>query len=87
VKATAKSKPGDLPALQTGQVWLMKGSHLQIGTVGKRLVHYKYFRGDAKRSTGSLSPIAVIEKFLKTNKAVLATEPFNAARSRPRPPA
>jgi hypothetical protein len=49
----------------------MEGSHVAIGVVGKRLVHYKHFKGDAKRTSNSLSAIAALEKFLKANKATL----------------
>ena len=60
-----------LQSLEAGQVWQMDGSHLKIGLVGKRLVHYKHFKGDARRSPNSLSSIATLQKFLKVNKAVL----------------
>ena len=44
---------------------------MRIGLVGKTLVHYKHFKGEVKRSPISLSGKAVLEKFLKANKAIL----------------
>jgi len=60
-----------LPPFQTGQIWRMVDSNLQIGLVGKTLVHYKHFKGETKRAPTSLSSKDVLEKFLVTNKAVL----------------
>ena len=57
--------------LETGQVWRMKGSHLDIDLVGKYLVHYKLIKHKAKRTPRSLSNIKEVEKYLKDNKAVL----------------
>ena len=60
-----------LKLLETGQVWRMKGSHLDIDLVGKYLVHYKLVKHQAKRTPMSLSNIKEVEKYLKHNKAVL----------------
>ena len=60
-----------LKPLQTGQVWQMEDANLHIGVVGKRLVHYKLFRGQTMRAPISLSGIGVLEKYLKQSKAVL----------------
>ncbi len=57
--------------LQTGQVWRMGDSNLHVELVGKRLVHYKLVKVNAKRTPTSLSVIGVVEKYLKENKAVL----------------
>jgi hypothetical protein len=57
--------------LETGQVWRMEGSRLLIELVGKHLVHYKLIKNDAKRTPLSLSNKKSVEKYLKTNKAVL----------------
>ena len=57
--------------LETGQVWRMDDSRLQIELVGKRLVHYKLIKGEAKRTPLSLSNKKNVEKYLKDNKAVL----------------
>ena len=57
--------------LQTGQIWQMADSQVKIGTVGKRLVHYKYYKGDTKRPPSSLANLVVLEKFLRANNATL----------------
>ena len=58
--------------LQSGQIWKVDNdSNLHIEIVGKRLVHYKLFRGQTKRAPISLSAKEVLEKYLKKNKAVL----------------
>ena len=60
-----------LAELAAGQVWRMDDSDLEVGLVGKHLVHYKLIRGNAKRTATSLSGRKAVEKFLKENKAVL----------------
>ena len=51
----------------------MKDANLHVEGVGKRLVHYKLFKGDAKRAPISLSGKEAVEKYLETNKAVLVS--------------
>jgi hypothetical protein len=58
--------------LASGQVWRMAGANLQVGMVGKLLVHYTLGKPDAIRTANSCSGIKTIEKYLKANKAVLA---------------
>jgi hypothetical protein len=65
-----KSRTAPKP-LQTGQVWKMENANLHIEVVGKRLVHYRLFKGDAKRAPTSLSGIDAVEKYLVKNRAVL----------------
>ncbi len=60
-----------LKLLETGQVWRMKGSHLDIDGVGKYLVHYKLIKQETKRTPMSLSSIKNVVKYLEDNKAVL----------------
>jgi hypothetical protein len=60
-----------LKLLETGQVWRMEDSHLDIDLVGKYLVHYKLIKQEVKRTPMSLSSIKDVEKYLKDNKAVL----------------
>ena len=60
-----------LKLLETGQVWRMKDSHLDIDLVGKYLVHYKLIKHEAKRTPMSLSSIKAVAKYLKDNKAIL----------------
>ena len=75
-----------LKPLQSGQIWQMEDSNLHIELVGKRLVHYKLFRGNTKRTAISLSGIGAVEEYLKENKAILvqAYSPF--ASNRPQLP-
>ena len=49
----------------------MQDADLHVEEVGKRLVHYKLFKNEAKRARTSLSGIDVVEKYLQKNKAVL----------------
>jgi hypothetical protein len=49
----------------------MAQGNLQVGMVGKLLVHYKLGKQDAVRVANSCNAIKTIEKYLKTNKAVL----------------
>ena len=60
-----------LQPLEAGQVWRMAESNLQVGMIGKLLVHYKLGKPDAVRIPNSCSGIATVEKYLKKNKAVL----------------
>jgi hypothetical protein len=60
-----------LQPLETGQIWRMAESNLQVGLVGKLLVHYKLARHNAVRIPNSVGGKTTIEKFLKKNKAVL----------------
>jgi len=50
----------------------MTGANLQVGMVGKLLVHYKLGKPGAVRVSNSCNGIKTIEKYLKANKAVLA---------------
>jgi hypothetical protein len=58
--------------LEQGQRWELNDSNIQIGIVGKRLVHYKHFKGQVKRASLSIASIPVLENYLAQNKAVLA---------------
>ena len=57
--------------LAAGQLWRMADGDLQVGMVGKLLVHYKLGKHNAVRVPNSCNCIKTIEKFLKTKKAVL----------------
>ena len=70
-----KNKPAHRPAQQplaAGQVWRMTEANLQVGMVGKLLVHYKLGKPNAIRVPNSCNGIKTIEKYLKEHKAVLA---------------
>ena len=66
-----KNRISQLP-LERGQVWQMKDANLHVEVVGKMLVHYKLFKGNAKRAPTSLSGKEVVERYLERNNAVLA---------------
>jgi hypothetical protein len=68
VKPTPRTR---LQPLATGQVWRMAELNLQVGLVGKLLVHYKLAAPNAVRIANSVSGRATVEKYLKKNKAVL----------------
>jgi hypothetical protein len=57
--------------LEAGQLWQMAEANLQVGMVGKLLVHYKLGKPGAIRVANSCNGIKTIEKYLKANKAVL----------------
>jgi hypothetical protein len=57
--------------LEAGQLWRMADANLQVGMVGKLLVHYKLGKPSAIRVANSCNGIKTIEKYLKANKAVL----------------
>lgn len=71
MKKTKPARRSRLLPLETGQVWRMADMNLQIGLVGKLLVHYKLAKPDAVRIPNSVSGKAAVETFLKKNKAVL----------------
>jgi len=71
LKTLKQKSRTSLPPFATGQVWQLENSRLQIGTIGKTLVHYKHFRGTTVRSPVSLTGKATLEKFLIENDAVL----------------
>ena len=56
---------------ETGQIWQMDDANLEIGLVGKRLVHYKHYKAKAKRPPTQLSGKAALERFLQSQRAVL----------------
>jgi hypothetical protein len=64
--------------LATGQVWRMAGLNLQVGLVGKLLVHYKLAAPNAVRVSNSVGGRAAVEKYLKINKAVLVKQDKSA---------
>ena len=60
-----------LQPLEDGQLWRMPEFNLQVGLVGKVLVHYKLAKPKAVRVANSVSSKVNVEKYLKKNKAVL----------------
>ncbi len=59
--------------------------NLQVGMVGKLLVHYKLAKPNAVRIPNLVGSISTVEKYLKKNKAVLEApqvKPEKAAKSK-----
>jgi len=65
----------DLPPFQSGQIWQLFDSNVEIGLVGKRLVHFKHYKIPEKRPRTQLSGIGVLEKFLRKHGATLLAVP------------
>lgn len=59
------------PLIEAGQVWQMNETTCRIGQVGKRLVHYKMFKGKPTHVAPILTDKDVLTKHLKAKKAVL----------------
>jgi len=60
------------PIIATGQVWRLNDEvTCHIGEVGKRLVHYKMFKGKPVRIPSTLGNLEALAKHLKARKAVL----------------
>ena len=68
-KPLATPKP-----FQTGQVWELPDSNVQIRLVGKLLVHYKHYKTKQPRVQTSLTSKVKLEKFLRDNRAILVQE-------------
>ena len=70
---SSRKQKGRIPLrpFESGQVWELEGSNVQIGLVGKTLVHYKHFKGETKRAPISISGKDVLAKYLQENKATL----------------
>jgi hypothetical protein len=63
-----------LKPFQSGQVWKLADSSVQIGLVGKLLVHYRHFRAKQPRVPISLTSKVTLEKYLMENRAILVQE-------------
>ena len=63
-----------LQPFESGQVWQMEGSQLEIRLIGKTLVHYKHYKGEMKRSPVSLLNKDALERFLQDRQAVLVQQ-------------
>jgi hypothetical protein len=59
---------------QSGQVWKLPDSSVQIRLVGKLLVHYKHYKTKQPRVQTSLTSKVNLEKFLRENRAILVQE-------------
>ena len=63
-----------LQPFQVGNVWELKDSFLRIGEVGKRLVHYRHYKGKDPRGPLSITGKRDLEKYLTHSKAILVQE-------------
>lgn len=63
-----------LKPFQSGQVWELEGSTVQIGLVGKLLVHYRHYRTKQPRVPTTLTSKVKLEKYLRENRATLVQE-------------
>jgi hypothetical protein len=77
-RVRAKASRAPLLELQSGQIWELAGSNLQIGLLGKTLVHYKHYKkqnkGHGQRGSAFLASKKVLESYLKENNAILVEE-------------
>lgn len=86
MKTKARKTKMALAPFESGQIWQMGETLLKIGTVGKRLVHYKQFKSAANASPVYLSGKEDLEKLLQQHRAVLLPAP-PAATARRKPAA
>jgi hypothetical protein len=75
-KKAASKKPApvrraSLQPVAAGQIWRVGEQNLQVLLVGKLLVHYKLAPPKAVRVSNSVGSLTAVEKYLKSNKAVL----------------
>ncbi len=70
-RRAAQNRIKSSPELAKGQLWKMKGAHIQIVGRGKMLVEYKMLRnpGDMRRT--QMTELATLEGYLRTNRAKL----------------
>lgn len=74
-----------LPPFQSGQIWQAGDWNLEIGLVGKTLVHYKHYKPQTKRPPTLLSGKSALEKFLQKHHAILLRESPDLAAAGGRP--
>ncbi len=70
-KKATKAPPAPFPLFESGQIWQMGDTTLEMGLVGKRLVHYKLYKAQAKRPPTQLLGKEALEKFLVERGAIL----------------
>ena len=77
-KKAIKVPPAPFPLFESGQIWQMGDTTLEMGLVGKRLVHYKLYKAQAKRPPTQLLGKEALEKFLVERGAILVPAPAPA---------
>lgn len=63
-----------MPLFRTGQIWEVEGTTVQIGLVGKTLVHFKRYKNKRAGVPTSLKAKTELESYLRQNKATLIQE-------------
>jgi hypothetical protein len=64
------------PPLAAGQLWQLKNSYVQIGSVGKTLAEYKLLRQPGQKAVQCrMGTVASVLDYLKANKAKLMPSP------------
>jgi len=71
MKKKMRKKTITFQPFQDGQIWQMGDTSVQIGHVGKTLVHYKHYKAQTKRPPIRLSNKGTLERFLQENDAIL----------------
>jgi hypothetical protein len=59
------------PPFQSGQVWALGDSSIQIGLIDDPLVHYKHYKGSRPRGPTSMASKRQLEQLLKEKNAIL----------------
>ena len=58
--------------LVKGQVWKVNDGYVQIVEIGKRLIHYKMFKGQQSRAVPvKMTSLNTVQDYLKSNRAAL----------------
>jgi len=70
-KKSAVVRRAPLKPVAAGQIWRVGEQNLQVLLVGKLLVHYKLAPPKAVRVSNSVGSLTAVEKYLKSNKALL----------------
>jgi hypothetical protein len=91
MKKKTTKVPTPFPLFESGQIWQMGDTTLEMGLVGKRLVHYKLYKAQAKRPPTQLLGKEALEKFLIERGAILVPAvpvpaPAAPAARKPAPP-
>lgn len=62
-------------ALEKDQLWKAVDGYVQIVEVGKRLIHYRMFKGQSGQATPiKMTTINTVQDYLMSNRAVLVKE-------------
>ena len=69
-----KISTSQIPEFQNGQVWRMGEDRLQIGVVGRLLVHYRHYKGLNKRPPTRFTEKRELGRLLTEHKAILVQE-------------